>query len=255
MFSFLKRVISRARGHFSPARVRALPLEELLDRAGVPRSAPPELLQVAQLAGLRLDGEGAGEGGEGGGEGSGEGEGGGSGEPPEPQIPEGKVLADEAELNRLRRKVSDTEKAEKKRKREEAEAADDHGAVVKSLEEESDEKDGRITELESELENTRKGQTVTAVAGRLKFNDPADALAFLPADTPNDEASIEKALKKVAEEKAYLVGGQGSRTGAPGGGGEPAPPTDIDAAIAKAEADKDVALSTRLKRQKHLTPK
>jgi len=255
--STLKRALQRVRDRFSRRRVHTLPLEEMLERAGVPRSLSPELLQVARLAGLRLDGEGSGgsgddgdglDGDEGDGEGSGaDGEGGGSGEP---QIPEGKTLVDEDELNRLRRKVSDADKAEKARKRKEAEEADDHGAVVKSVEDERDERDTRISELEAELENTRKGQTVTTVASRLKFNDPADALLHLPADTPNDEKAIEKALKKVAEEKKYLVGGQGSRTGAPGGGGDPAPPTDIDAQITQAEKDGDVALSTRLKREK-----
>ena len=99
------------------------------------------------------------------------------------------------------------------------------------------------------MENNRKGSTVTTVASRLKFNDPADALLHLPSDTANEEAAIERALKKLAKEKPYLVGGQGSRTGAPGGGGEPTS-TDIDAEIAQAEKDGDVAKSTRLKRQK-----
>lgn len=173
---------------------------------------------------------------------------------PEPTPPTGKKLVDESELNRLQRIASEKDEADRKRKREEDEAAGKHAEVVQTVESEREAEKTKREEVEAELESERKAATVATVAGRLKFNDPADALAFLPADTPNDEASIETALKKVAEEKAYLVGGQGSRTGAPGGGNTPPAPTDIDAAIAKAEADGDVATSTRLKRQKLLKP-
>lgn len=172
---------------------------------------------------------------------------------PAPSPPAGKKLVDESELNRLQRIASEKDEADRKRKREEDEAAGKHAEVVQTVESEREAEKTKREEVEAELEGERKAATVAAVAGRLKFNDPADALAFLPADTPNDEASIEKALKKVAEEKAYLVGGQGSRTAAPGGGGDPAPPNDIDAQIAQAEKDGDVALSTRLKRQKHFS--
>jgi hypothetical protein len=163
---------------------------------------------------------------------------------PEPSTPPaGKVLVDETEINRLKRIASEKDAADKKRKREEDEAAGKHAEVVKDLEEE-------LATAKAEREKIERNQTVTTVAGRLNFNDPADALLHLPPDTPNDEASIETALKKVAEEKKYLIGGQGTRTGAPGGGNEPTTSPDIDEQIRKAEADGDIGLSTRLKRQK-----
>lgn len=170
---------------------------------------------------------------------------------PDPAPPAGKVQVDENELNRLKRIAAEADKAEKARKRKEEEEAGRHSEVVKTVEEERETEKKRADEKEAEIESLKRSITVKDVAARLKFNDPADALLHLPADTPNDEKSIEKALKKVAEEKKYLVGGPGSRTGAPGGGGEPPAPNDIDAEIRKAEEDGDVAKSTQLKRQKY----
>jgi colicin import membrane protein len=171
---------------------------------------------------------------------------------PDPKPETVTMPKDEAE--RLRRKVAEADAAERKRKREEEEAAGNHAEVVKGVEGERDSEKSKREGLEAELESERKAATVATVASRLKFNDPADALLHLPADTANDEKAIEKALKKVADEKKYLVGGQGSRTAAPGGGGDPVPPTDIEDAIRKAEAEGDVTTSTRLKRQKLLKP-
>jgi hypothetical protein len=161
------------------------------------------------------------------------------------------------EAQRLRRIAAEADAAERRRKQKELEDAGNHQAVVSGIEAEREaEKAAREAaeaKADARVEELERNTTATTVASRLKFNDPADALLHLPANTSNDEASIEKALKKVAEEKAYLVNGQGGRTGAPGGGGTPPAPTDIDTAIAKAEADGDVALSTRLKRQKHFS--
>jgi hypothetical protein len=155
---------------------------------------------------------------------------------------------DEAE--RLRRRVAEADAAERKRKQKEQEDAGNHQAVVAEREAERDAEKAAREAAEAKVAEVERNQTVTTVAGRLNFADPADALAFLPADTLSDEASIEKALKKVAEEKAYLVNGQGDRTGAPGGGNTPPAPTDIDDQIREAEKAGDVGLSTRLKRQK-----
>lgn len=168
---------------------------------------------------------------------------------PEPSIPKGKTLVDEDEYNRMRREISEADKAKRERERKEAEKAGEHDKVVEAAEEERDEEKSKREQLEAELENTRKGSTVTTVASRLNFVDPADALLHLPSDTPNDEAAIERALKKLAKEKPYLAGGQGSRTGAAGGGSDPQS-KDIYSEIRKAEEDGDVATSTRLKRQK-----
>lgn len=169
---------------------------------------------------------------------------------PDPSPPAGKTLVDENELNRLKRIASEKDAADKKRKREEDEAAGRHAEVVQTVESERETEKSERERVEGEKADLERSATVGEVADRIGFINRQDALLNLPADTPNDEKAIEKALKKVAEEKKYLVGGQGSRTAAPGGGGEPPTPTDIDAQIAQAEKDGDVALSTRLKRQK-----
>lgn len=247
-------LLKRFRKISSHRRARALPLEELLERAGVPRSAPPELLAFARFAGVTME------------------------EPdpkpdpdpapdpkpdpapdpkpdpdPDPKpdpTPAGKKVVDEGEYHRLQRIASEKAEADRKRKREEDEAAGRHAEVVESVEQEREtEKSARET-VEAEKAELELNITVRDVASRLKFIDAADARLHLPENTPNDPKEVERALKKVAEEKSYLIGGQGSRTGAPGGGGDPIEDADIDEQIREAEKAGDTAKSIRLKRIK-----
>jgi hypothetical protein len=249
-------VFKRIRKHLSRRRVSALPLEELLEKAGVPRSASPELLRVAQLADLRMEDPPADP----------------PADPPSndppadppsndppadpPQDPpadpppSGKALVDTGEYHRLKRIAAEKAEADRKRKREEDEAAGRHAEVVESVEQERETEKSAREEVEQSKAELELSITVRDVAGRLGFIDPADARLHLPEGTPNDPKEIERSLKKVAEEKKYLIGGQGSRTGAPGGGADPSKEADIDEQIREAEKNGDTATSIRLKRVK-----
>lgn len=158
------------------------------------------------------------------------------------------------ELNRLRRELATARKAEKDRKRKEAHEAGDHDEIVRAAEEERDEAVRERDEVRQELVTSQREATVTKVAARLKFRDAADALQNLPADLPDDAdaAAIERALKKVAKDKDYLIDGQGTRTGAPAGGGDPPTPKDLDEQIREAESKGDFQKSLELKNQKLL---
>jgi colicin import membrane protein len=248
-------VFKRIRKHLSRRRASALPLEALLEKAGVPRSVSPELLEVARLAGLRME------------------------EPPDPKPdpdpapdpnpdpapdpkpdpdpaptpdppPAGQKLIDEGEFHRLQRIAAEKAEGDRKRKREEDEAAGRHAEVVESVEQERETERTAREEVEASKSELELSITVRDVATRLGFIDPADARLHLPDGTPNDPKEVERALKKVAEEKKYLTGGQGSRTGAPGGGADPSQEPDIDEQIREAETNGDTATSIRLKRAK-----
>jgi hypothetical protein len=248
-------VFKRIRNRFSRRRPSALPLETLLAKAGIPRSASPELLEVARLADLRLEDPSA--------------------DPPadppkvdppadpplDPPLPvdpppandpppAGKTLVDDSELNRLKRIASEKAEADRKKKREEEEAAGRHAEVVESVEGERDTEKSEREKVEADKAELELSITVRDAAARQNFIDAADARLHLPDGIPNDPKEVERALKKLAEEKPYLIGGQGSRTGAPAGGGDPSNPPDIDEQIRKAEAAGDTSTSIRLKRVK-----
>jgi hypothetical protein len=157
------------------------------------------------------------------------------------------------EHNRLKREAAKTAKQkradEKKRAEEEGRFQD----VVKSVEEERDSEKDRADTAEGELAKMRRQAAVQAVASRLNFRDPADALLHLPDSTDaSDEKAVERALAKVKKEKPYLIDGQGSRTSTSVNGADTPEPADLDAQIKEAEEAGDTRKSIALKNQKLL---
>lgn len=80
------------------------------------------------------------------------------------------------------------------------------------------------------LVNERKRNAVISEAAKLKFRDPQDALAYIDMEaitmTENGQphkTSIESAVKKIADEKKYLIEGVGSADGGTTGA---TPPTN-----------------------------
>lgn len=125
--------------------------------------------------------------------------------------------------HRTRNKELEDEKAE----REKAEMSEAERAKAEAAEE----KTKRET-AESQLLDERKRNAVLAEAGKSKFKDPNDALAFvdLAEITMNQDGTphkgqVEAAVKKVAEARAYLIGGAGSADGGPKGA---SPQADAD---------------------------
>ena len=103
---------------------------------------------------------------------------------------------------------------------------------LERLKAERDEIEAARTQAETTLVNERKRNAVMAAASKLKFRDPEDVLAFINLEdvklnedgTPH-KTSIESAVKKIADDKKYLIDGTGS---ADGGFRGDNPPPDSD---------------------------
>lgn len=129
----------------------------------------------------------------------------------------------EAELDKFREAEKEREKAEMS----EADRAKTEAEEAKAARESA----------EQALVDERKRSAVISEATRLKFRDPEDALAYIDMEDirMTDEgrphkASIQSAVKKVADDKKYLIEGPGS---ADGGSRGTSPKTD-------AERDKEI---------------
>lgn len=115
------------------------------------------------------------------------------------------------ELRDAQKRVQELEEADKKRQEAELSEADKAKRRAQDLETERD-------TARRELHASRLETAVTAVAGRLHFTDPADALALLngtdldvdAATGRPDPAKVEKALQDLLKRKPYLAGGTGN---------------------------------------------
>ena len=135
------------------------------------------------------------------------------------------VTMSKAEADRLKREAAEGQKktrkleaevADLKAKADDAEAGSDEVAkLTKQLEREkarADKAEGRVGELEGEIENGKRETTVTAVAKRLGFRNPEVASKLIGDDDKADESSAEKALKGLLKSEPYLKDpGKGQR--------------------------------------------
>jgi hypothetical protein len=205
-------------------RQSSFPLERLLTQSGVPRSVTPELLTVARLAGLQLDGEGSGDG-------DGDGEEGGDSN--------GKT-AQEArkELRRYERTAKAASKKKDKelaklredlQKREDAEKSEQEKAVEQARKEAREE---ALGEAEKDRRSDRLESAVVRLAGKklqigeddkakqVRFDDPEDAEIFLRRKVQNGDVDeddlfdengkvntklVEATLREILEEKPRLA--------------------------------------------------
>lgn len=174
-------------------------------------------------------GEGEGEGAEGSGagagagsaegEGEGEGEGaGGSGHPDD------RMDLSRSEYERLRRIAREHDKATKDREKAERDAKEKQRRAEGQYEELLKEKDEQIRTTEGErdeakyqLDAFKRQVRVMEAAKRLGFKDPEDAFRYLSDEDTEDDTTTERALKRLAKNKTYLVNERRS-SGAPVGG-------------------------------------
>lgn len=117
-----------------------------------------------------------------------------------------------AEYNRLKRVAAEADKARKEAEKEARKRREREQRESGQWQELLDERDETIRTLEAERDEARYELTsfqrrvrVTRAAVRLGFKDPEDAVRFLPEDETEDDASTERALKRLAREKSYLV--------------------------------------------------
>lgn len=131
------------------------------------------------------------------------------------------VVVNRDEYNRLRRESAEAAKrartaereAKKQRERERREAGQ-HDEIIAEKEEEAAAAAARAEAAEYQLEQFQRRTRINAMASSLGFRDPEDAAHFLDEDETDDDRSTERALKRLAREKPYLVDSKRS-SGAP----------------------------------------
>ena len=95
------------------------------------------------------------------------------------------------------RAATDSGDWEKVAKEREAELADATERATKAEE--------SATKTTGELDEFQREVRVTRIASKLSFRDPADAIALLSRDDTGDDKATERALRKLADDKDYLV--------------------------------------------------
>jgi hypothetical protein len=177
------------------------------------------------------DGDGSGEGtgsGDGpGGEGEGEPTGSGEGEGEEDtdeDDPDDVLELKRSEYERMRRIVREhdndkkkREQAERKEREKRAREQGQYEDLLKEKDEQTQAAEAERDEAKYQLDAYRRRIRVQAAAVRLGFKDPEDASKFLTEEDTEDDTSTERALRKLARDKSYLVQERRS-TGAPVGG-------------------------------------
>lgn len=108
-------------------------------------------------------------------------------------------------------------------------AAQDQGnweEVAKNAQAELEEVRQSVAALEQErdtakgdLDSFQRQVRVTSIASRMGFKDPADARALLSPEDTGDDKAAERALRKLAESKNYLVDEQRATGRSMGNGG------------------------------------
>lgn len=135
-----------------------------------------------------------------------------------------KVTLTKAEHDRLKRKVSEGDKARKRfedrisdleAKLEDAEHGDDElkKAVRRAERAEADAETAkaRVEELEGEITTEQRTRSAIEIATREGFKNPARAVKLLSSDDLETESSAESALKRLAREEPYMVNKRGQR--------------------------------------------
>jgi hypothetical protein len=225
----LRRLISTIRDRFAARRESGMPgLEQLLEQAGVPRTISPELLEVAQLADLRLDGDGGDDGADDGGgddddgggdddDGDDDDDGGGDDDDDDDGDDDDDDDDDESEVQKqnraLKRQIAEerkkSRKAERAVKKAERKRLEKSGQHKRMYEEEKAERE----ELEGKLKTGSLDRAITAEATRQGFRSPDLASSIVIAglndavdeDGDVDEDRVRDSLKKLAKREPGMV--------------------------------------------------
>lgn len=116
------------------------------------------------------------------------------------------------EHNRLKREQAEAAKAARAAQREAKKARDrerkeagQYDEILAEKEEEVAAAAARAEAAEYQLEQTLRRQRIAAAANRVGFKDVEDAIRFLDEDDTEDDVQTERALKRLAREKPYLI--------------------------------------------------
>jgi hypothetical protein len=122
------------------------------------------------------------------------------------------VRVDKNEYNRLKREQAEAAKARRKAERDakkarerERKEAGQYDEILAEKDEEVSAAAARAEAAEYQLEQFQRRHRITAAATRLGFKDPEDAIRFLDEDDTDDDVMTERALKRLAREKRYLI--------------------------------------------------
>jgi hypothetical protein len=135
---------------------------------------------------------------------------------------------DRSYVEKLRAEAADWRTKYQSLEKEKAEREKAEMSEVERLRVEKEEAEAKIQAAEQLLLTERKRAAIVAMAGQLKFRDPADAIAHISLDditmnqdgTPH-KGSVEAAVKKIAEAKKYLISGAGDADGGSRGNNPP----------------------------------
>lgn len=116
------------------------------------------------------------------------------------------------EADALRHEVAkardEKRKAEAAAKKERERVAAEEGRfseVIEEREREAQEAAARAEAAEFELDQFQRQIRVSNIANKLGFKDPSDAFRFLSDDDTGDDDTAERALKRLADSKDYLI--------------------------------------------------
>jgi hypothetical protein len=109
------------------------------------------------------------------------------------------------ELNRVRREKKAKERESRVQAEKQRAEQGQYRQLAEDREKERDEAIARSEEIEKEKDSFIRSIRVRDAATRLGFRDASDAIRFLEeVDTEND-SSVDRALKKLGEERPYLL--------------------------------------------------
>lgn len=156
-------------------------------------------------------------------------------DPPSESDPEGTLEIEQRYKDQIREyqgKLARAEAAAAQAKKDAAEArrskaqqtgnweqvAKERESELKDAVERADSAEARAVTAEQNLDNFQREVRVTRIAGRFGFHDPRDALAQLSDEDTGDDKTCERALRKLAQDKPYLVDPRRARGRAMGSG-------------------------------------
>lgn len=123
----------------------------------------------------------------------------------DPPRPDENVTVPKAELDALKRRVAENEKAQRQAAREARETEEARQREQGEFKELAESKAREAEENRAELEGLRRELRVERIAKKLRFRDPADVRGRLTAEEADDDTLAENALEKIAAASPHLI--------------------------------------------------
>jgi hypothetical protein len=115
------------------------------------------------------------------------------------------VTMPKAEAEALRRRVAESEKAQRKIEADRKKAEEERQAEEGKYKELAEAKDRELAQERAERARVQREQRITRLASKAKFLDPADVIGRVSAEDGEDDTLTEAALARIAESSPHLV--------------------------------------------------